>query len=215
MNDAEIHGIFPCPVYLIKRDIDLSSREEKDISRIIKRGVYKNYGNSTTEDHNIFNNRLEKIKRFCELHLDNYIKQIIVPNKKINLYITQSWLNVTKPNEFHHEHFHQNSIISGVFYVSTVENDSITFFDPNSKIKNLIKITTNEYNPFNSTDMTFSVKDNQLILFPSWMNHSVQANKSTKDRISISFNTFVRGSIGVSDDLNELVLVGEPQETSG
>ena len=115
-------------------------------------------------------------------------------------------MNVTKPSEFHHEHFHQNSIISGVFYVSTVENDSITFFDPNSKVKNLIKITTNEYNPFNSTDMTFPVKDNQLILFPSWMNHSVQANKGTKDRISISFNTFVRGSIGVSDDLNELVL---------
>ena len=34
-------------------------------------------------------------------------------------------------------------------------------------------------------------KENSLVLFPAWLQHSVDASASDDDRISISFNMFI------------------------
>ena len=60
---------------------------------------------------------------------------------------------------------------------------------------------------WNSDNWIFSINNNQLVLFPSWLEHSVPKNKkASADRISISFNTFVRGNLGKRDTLTELIL---------
>ena len=208
-NQAHIiHGLFPCPIYIAKRDANLSPKEAKEIRKIIdKEGMYKNAGNSTSNNTDIFNGKLKKIKQFCEEQLNVYVKEVINPKEEVEFYITQSWLNVTKPGGYHHEHSHPNSIISGVFYISTEEDDKITFIDPNHKVKELIKFEQEEFNPFNSANWFFSVVTNQLVLFPSWLNHKVEVNeKATTDRISLSFNTFVKGTLGLRTDLTELIL---------
>ena len=114
---------------------------------------------------------------------------------------------MTKPGESHHGHNHPNSIISGVFYVSTVENDKICFFDPN-KINQIIKIPQKEVNYFNSDSLFFDIANLVLLLFSSSIVHSVEPNEqATTDRISISFNTFAKGTFGDKDGLSELVLL--------
>ena len=114
---------------------------------------------------------------------------------------------MTKPGGYHHHHFHQNSIISGVFYISTEEDDKITFSDPNTKVRELIKFEPKEYNVWNSSIWSFPVATNELILFPSWLSHQVRVNeKATTDRISLSFNTFVGGTLGKESDLTKLIL---------
>ena len=206
-GDEAIHGVFPCPVYIVKRDSNLSPKEEKEIGKIVKEGMYKNTGNVSSSNSYIFNGKLKKIKQFCEQQLKKYVEQVIVPREELDFYITQSWLNITKPGEHHHEHSHANSIISGVFYISTEEDDKITFTDPNIKLKSLIKFEQEEYNIWNSGIWFFPSVTNELMLFPSWLNHKVDTNeKATTDRISISFNTFVRGTLGTRKDLTELIL---------
>jgi len=205
-NDV-IYGIFPCPVYIVKRDTNLSPKEEKEIERIVKEGMCRNYGNSTSNNSDIFNGKFKKLKQFCEQQLKIYVKEVINPKEELDFYITQSWLNITKPGEYHHEHSHQNSIVSGVFYISTEEDDKITFSDPNHKIKELIKFEQKEFNAWNSISWFLPANNNELVLFPSWLNHSVTPNeKATTDRISISFNTFVRGVLGIQNDKNKLIL---------
>ena len=203
-----IHGVFPTPVYIVKRDTNLSPKEAKEIRKIIdKEGMYINVGNTTSNNSYIFNGKLKNIKQFCEEQLNIYVKEVINPKEELDIYITQSWLNITKPGEFHHEHSHQNSIVSGVFYISTEEDDKITFSDPNVKLRELIKFEQKEYNPFNSSSWFFPSITNELILFPSWLNHKVEVNeKATTDRISISFNTFVKGTLGSRIELTELIL---------
>ena len=206
-DSAKLHGIFSIPVYIAKRDSDLTSNEEKDISSIVKEGMGKNTGNSVSENSYIFNDKLEKIKEFCEQQLKIYVEQVIVPKKEVDFYITQSWLNITKPGEYHHLHTHQNSIISGVFYIAAEEDDKITFSDPNTKLKGMIKFEKKAYNTVNSDTWWFPSIANELVLFPSWLNHQVNVNeKATKDRISISFNTFVKGNLGSQTNLTELLL---------
>ena len=201
-----IHGLFPCPVYIVKRDSNLSPKEEKEIGKIVKEGMYKNTGNVSSSNSYIFNGKLKNIKQFCEEQLKIYVKEVINPKEELDFYITQSWLNITKPGESHHEHSHSNSIISGVFYILTEENDSITFSDPNVKVKEVIKFDV-EFNIWNSAYATIPIKTNELLLFPSWLDHKVMPNeKATSNRISISFNTFVRGTLGKENELYKLVL---------
>jgi uncharacterized protein (TIGR02466 family) len=211
--------MFPTPVYVIKRDSNLTSGEEKEIEEIIKSGMHLNYdppnsGNSSSNNSHIFdspyfsvNGNLEKIKQFCEQQLKIYVEELIIPREEIEIYITQSWLNVNKPGEFHHQHSHSNSILSGVFYISTEEGDSITFTDPNFDLKHVLRIEPEKFNVWNSSICSSPSITNELILFPSWLIHQVEPNeKATTDRISISFNTFVKGTLGSRDGLTELIL---------
>ena len=205
--EHKIICLFSSPVYLTKRDSNLSPKEEKEIRKIVKEGMHKNSGNSASDNSDIFNGKLKKIKQFCEEQLKIYVEQVIVPKEELDFYITQSWLNITKPGEHHHEHSHANSIISGVFYISTEEDDKITFSDLNTKVRDLIKFEKKEFNIWNSASWFFPSVTNQLLLFPSWLDHKVDINeKATTDRISISFNTFVKGTLGSRKDLTELIL---------
>ena len=202
-----IYNIFPCPIYRTKREPALLPKEEKEIKEIFDKGIYSNMYNSSTEDTYIFNSKLKNLKHFCEEHIKLYVNKIISPKNKLEFYITQSWLNISKPGESHHSHSHPNSIISGAFYIATEETDEITFSDPNFRVKEILALEQKEYNIWNSGTCSFSVNNNELVLFPSWLHHGVEANeKATTNRISLSFNTFIRGKIGDKKLLTELIL---------
>jgi uncharacterized protein (TIGR02466 family) len=201
----ETVGLFPIPVYVTKEDSNLIP--EKEIKKIIQEGMQKNAGNSSSVNTYIFNENLKELKQFCEHHIKKYVEEILSPTEELDFYITQSWLNITEPGEGHHVHFHSNSIISGVFYLATVEEDNIIFEDPNDKIRDNIKIESKRFNVWNATKWIFPVRNNELILFPSWLKHGVDLNeKATTDRISISFNTFVKGTLGAWCKSTELTL---------
>ena len=205
----EFFSIFPCPVYKGKEYV-IGKNEEEEFKKIVEQsGMHKNIGNHTSDNSNILDSKkLKNLKQYCKAQVDIYAKEVISPKEELDFYITQSWLNVTQPGGFHHEHWHQNSLISGVFYVNVQEGDDIMFNDPNVMIKTAIKIPPKEHNLWNSPQWFFPVENNQLVLFPSWLHHGVGVNeKATADRISFSFNTFVRGTLGDEEQmLNQLIL---------
>jgi uncharacterized protein (TIGR02466 family) len=208
-DNHAIEGLFPSPLYVTKRDSNSDSIEEKEIEDIIKEGMTRrnNVLDQRTCNTYIFDTKLKNLKEFCEQHIKTYVKEVLNPEEELDFYITQSWLNVVEPDGNIEYHCHENSIISGVYYISTVEDDRICFHDPNAKIKGLIKFEPKEYNLWNSVTWFIPVSNNLLLLFPSWFEHAVKPNeKATTDRISISFNIFVKGTIGTKDDLNVLNL---------
>ena len=202
-----VDHLFPIPLYRTNRVVDLDSLETKDIDDIIEAGMRRNFLNSFSKNTHIFDTKLYNLKNFCEKHIKTYVEELINPTEELDFYITQSWLNITKPGESHQPHWHSNSIISGVFYVSTVENDRLYFYDPNYKTKRIIELGIKEYDVWNSAQWSINISDNVLVLFPSWIDHFVEPNeKQTKDRISLSFNTFAKGFFGSRGTLNELIL---------
>ena len=137
-------------------------------------------------------------------HINNYFEKIIDTSDNITPYITQSWFNYTEENEFHHQHSHYNSVISGVFYFDAIkEEDSIVFHKNNN---DQISLTPKNYNLYNSTIWGFDVEKGDLILFPSTLEHSVKKKKGKNLRISLAFNVFIKGIIGKKEDLNELYI---------
>ena len=207
-NDFEIIDMFPTPVYKAKRDVDLDSikQEEKEIKDIIKEGLDRNEFNSITVNTYIFNTKLKNIKEFCEKHIKIYVKEIIKPKEEMDFYITQSWFHLTEPGEKMHEHTHQNSIISGVFYLSDIEDQKVYFIDASVNTKERLRIDPLEYNAWNASSWFVPIEKNNLLLFPSWIPHKVSPNDSTVVRISLAFNVFARGIFGDVGNINKLIL---------
>jgi len=206
--DYQIESLFPLPLYITKRDPDLNSTEKKEIEDIIKEGSRK-VGNLDhyTDNTYIFNTKLKNLKDFCEQHINTYVKQVINPRGELDFYITQSWLNVVEPGGIIPLHWHSNSIISGVFYIATTEDDRIIFYDTRINTYNMIHLEPKEYNFWNADNRSFSVNNNSLVLFPSWMKHNTYLNKkASTDRISLAFNVFAKGNFGMKGTLNELIL---------
>jgi uncharacterized protein (TIGR02466 family) len=152
----------------------------------------KNQFNNVSIDSQILKNKkLINLNIFINKVLNNFLQNFYKPKNNLEIYITESWLNVTQEKEQHHNHKHVNSFLSGVFYLKTNLNDSITFFN---KYENF-EIETVEYNDFTAAKSDINVKDNQLILFPSSIEHSVKVNNCKDPRVSIAFNTFLRGNV--------------------
>lgn len=143
-----------------------------------------------------------EIKRLISDAIIEYTKDIMVWTSN-DFYITQSWLNVNPPGSIHHTHYHYNSILSGTFYVQTTEDDSILF---NYDAKETLKLTPSSYNIWNSDSWSVPVTSGMIVLFPSKLMHGVKQNTSNIERISIAFNTFVKGQLGTDETLTLLDL---------
>jgi len=197
-----IYNLFPTAVGHYNIDRKLTKTEKKFLVELEKK---ENEGNKTSSDHYVLGSpKLSKLKGFLEDSLKEYIDQTINPVESNELYVTQSWVNYTKEGEYHHKHTHSNSIVSGVFYVDTVpDRDRINFFKDGYST---IKPETKDWNSYNSESWWYETKPGDLYLFPSSLPHSVFTVPKGKTRISLSFNTFIRGSVGVDSDLTELRL---------
>tara|TARA_R110000803_G_scaffold48310_3_gene100344 strand:+ start:1978 stop:2601 length:624 start_codon:yes stop_codon:yes gene_type:complete len=206
--DAKFHRMFSVPV--LQTAPYKFSKEELDIVRNEKNNIMDNVGkNVSTTDTSVFK-KLPKMYEFCNYHLQYYIRELIKVIPDIEFYITQSWINFNPKGSFHHTHYHPNSLISGVFAIQN--NSNIPFIldrPPPAKIfDNLLTVYDySELNEFNSAKTTIDLPTGTLILFPSKLFHQVPENKETEDRITLAFNTFLKGKLGgPSSFLGELKL---------
>jgi uncharacterized protein (TIGR02466 family) len=202
--EATINGIFPTPIYTSKIDRDITTKELSFIDKI-KLDTYNNEGNKTSNNNYILNNEeFKNLKEELDVRVQDYFNKVISPSNKITPYITQSWLNYTETNQYHHKHQHPNSLISGVFYINcNEEHDKIKFFNDKYSI---IKPEVKDWNVWNSETWWFSVKTGDVILFPSSLTHMVETKQGTNTRISLAFNVFIKGIVGNNKNLTELKL---------
>ena len=100
------------------------------------------------------------------------------------------WININGKYDYNTPHDHQNSVLSGTYYVQVPEEnmgnlilhrgDNAEFF-LNSKVER-------EPTMVNASMVPCPVKESMFYLFPSWVKHSVERNNTDSERISIAFN---------------------------
>ena len=164
-----------------------------------------NLGNKTSIGSYVLNKEnLSQLKSDLNNCINEYLIDVIKCNDDVKLYITQSWVNTTNKNQYHHIHEHPNSILSGVIYIDANENfDKINFYRPYQRYQQ-IKINPDIHNLYDNEEWSMPVKSKQIIVFPSYMTHGVDFKQGNNTRISIAFNTFIKGKIGSNLDLTEL-----------
>ncbi len=102
--------------------------------------------------------------------------------------ITGCWATVLARGAAHKAHSHPNNYLSGVYYVRTPPGaDTINFHDPRNQA-GVIRPPVVELTAENTDQVVIRVADGTLLLFPSYLEHSVDANTSEEERVSISFN---------------------------
>ena len=132
--------------------------------------------------------------------LNQYFEEIYSPARpeEVRLKLTQSWTNVTEPGENHHQHYHPNSVISGVIYINAdIDSDEIVFSNTKETVWEFV---VKNKNAFNSRQYHLPVATGFMVLFPSQMFHGVPETTSKTPRISLAFNSFFEGKFGIEND---------------
>ena len=125
-------------------------------------------------------------------HINNYIKDVF--NKYGWEYIdtkvvcTSMWAIINKKGNFNIEHTHPNNYLSAAYYVKAPKNCG-NFKATNPNILNRhIRAKAEQPNELNSNSASIKINEGDLIIFPAYLPHSVEENKSDEDRVIVSFN---------------------------
>jgi uncharacterized protein (TIGR02466 family) len=132
---------------------------------------------------NKYEDILSEFLDFVDWEIQQYCKS--VSWKHSDYRFIHSWMNMTQKDTYQEWHIHANSTISGVYYHNTsVEQGGIIFKNPNPYV-HLNVFPGLESHP---AGIHFAPEPNTLFLFPSWMEHKTDRNRSDRDRTSIAFN---------------------------
>lgn len=141
-----------------------------------------------SEDNNLkllnswFEDCVEYVRQDQELPFDKIV-------------ITQMWANKAEVNEWHQAHFHANSYLSAVFYLTDSEN-GLTWFSRENEWYDFFLLKDGFSAPANKKEFVYKEKPRagKLIIFPSNVLHSVEQNMDlTSPRYTIAFNSFPEG----------------------
>ena len=100
------------------------------------------------------------------------------------------WANINPPGGLNQPHIHPNALFSGVYYVKSQPNcGRLKVMDPRPGVQ-FIMPTRKPGNPGKDMwrDVNIEPVVGRIIMFPAWLWHSVEPNKSNDIRISVSFN---------------------------
>lgn len=191
---------------------DMSSLVNFDIinEEYEKAEFVNNVGNLISADKKFLDKPyLQGAKEFFTTECERYLTASF-PIKEMftGLKITDSWANKTLPNDGHHEHTHPFSVVSGVlflddnpdnlnFYIEGYTPD-IPFFVTKSRSYVPLSVLLQDLN-VNLSECN-NLK-NHLLMFLSNSYHFVKPiSENSKERRTISFNTFWRGKTGFLND---------------
>jgi|TARA_R110000822_G_scaffold102309_1_gene228670 uncharacterized protein (TIGR02466 family) len=109
-------------------------------------------------------------------------------------YLGSMWANINFLEGFNKQHMHPNSLWSGVYYVKTSENcGDLIIEDPKSVGLMMMPNREEPIPKYAAREIHYKPVAGRLIMFPAYLNHCVEANKSNDIRISISFNFLQKG----------------------
>lgn len=202
---GEVFGIFPTPILKLKMDRDFTKEEIDFIynqeDKIPPPPYTIHLGNNATSNKKILEHpEMSDLKKLVQDCLNQWCINVYAPSnpQSFKLKITQSWLNYTKPGEHHDRHYHPNSIVSGAIYIDTNSiQDQIIF---NSGKRYDFYIPWASLNSFNSMESIIYLSKKDIVLFPSSLSHSVPENTGTNTRVSLAFNSFFEGTLGMSSN---------------
>tara|TARA_B100001057_G_scaffold478929_1_gene549946 strand:- start:547 stop:1149 length:603 start_codon:yes stop_codon:yes gene_type:complete len=186
--------LFPTPVWTLNFDNYNHINEEmykliKDQQNNDEKGSIKsNIKGWHSKDFNLEDNTIQQFIKFISPSIKEVMEDMKWEQEKQTVKINNMWAIINTGGSANHRHQHGNSTISGAYYVRAPRNcGDIIFYDPrpapiyshpNVESPNMLNAQVNGISP----------KEGALVLFPSYLDHSVNENLSNEERIVISFN---------------------------
>ena len=185
---------FPTPVWTLQLDNYQSINEQ--MYKFIKtnqskdqEGISKsNIKGWHSKDFDMQENELKNFIKFILPAIEQVITDMNWEKQKQSVNINNMWAIINTGGAANLRHQHGNSTISGAYYVRAPKNSGdIVFYDPRPAPVYTYPKAVNP-NLLNAQVNGISPKEGALVLFPSYLDHSVNENHSNEERIVISFN---------------------------
>ena len=186
--------LFPTPVWTINLESYEKINEQmynyiKSNKKIDEKGISKsNVKGWHSNDFNLNDKDPQNFIAFILPAIENVMNDMNWDKEKQTAKISNMWAIINTGGAANLRHQHGNSTISGAYYVRAPNKcGDIVFYDPrpapvysypNVKSPNFLNAQVNGISP----------KEGALVLFPSFLDHSVNENESNEERIVISFN---------------------------
>jgi uncharacterized protein (TIGR02466 family) len=211
MHKSEVLELFPTPVYTTMLPVELSAvipfLDKQDMNTGADEA---NYGRRSLDSYVLSKPECSDLKDFILKHVQDFGDNTLMYDYE-SYKMSQSWVSHKIPGQHHTMHTHPNSLISGVFYYGPSEEKTpaIKFhkmvasynqgsISPKSKIDK-------RNSKFAWTEFSINFQPGLLVLFPSYLHHSVPVNTSNSVRCSLAFNVVPSHGLGDESSLTELL----------
>lgn len=196
LKESQILKLFSHPIFKYK--IENYEKLNKELSEFIyklnesdKIGVKKsniNGWHSKSFDLNDLDNIPNKFLN----HISNNIKDVFKnygwvynPSK---IMCSSMWAIINKKGNYNMEHSHSNNYLSAAYYVKAPKNcGNFKASNPSIINRNLFP-RSNQTTELSSNSASIKITEGDLLIFPAYLPHSVEENKSDEDRVIVSFN---------------------------
>ena len=193
--------LFPTPVWTLQ--LENFENINREIYTFVKRvqaqdekGIIKSNNKGWhSKDFNLNDTDPKKFINNISPSIEKVMKDMNWETNKQTIKISNMWAIINKGGSTNSRHQHGNSTISGAYYVRAPENcGDIVFYDPRPAPV-FYYPTAVSSNLLNAQVNSITPKEGALILFPSYLDHSVNENLSNNERIVISFNIVIQTQI--------------------
>lgn len=100
----------------------------------------------------------------------------------------RAWLCGSGPNYTMRSHNHANSAVSFVFYFQAEEGGDLILHDPRANANRGYRAEFQE--AFGLKDIEWTPQSGDIIMFPSFLYHSVLKNRGTSTRIAVALDFY-------------------------
>ena len=185
---------FSTPVWVSKIDNYKETNEKiyhyiKNLHSADNKGIIKsNVKGWHSDDFNMKDKNVIDFIRLISPNINSALNDMNWDISKQTVKISNMWAIINTGGASNSRHHHGNSDISAAYYVRAPKNSGeIVFYDPRPAPVFSHPLSTNS-NSLNAMVNSITPVEGGLVLFPSYLDHSVNANLSNEERIVISFN---------------------------
>lgn len=199
MTDSKQLLVFSTPV--IVEEIDDAEEINRELEKLIARrravdrGVQRSNaggGWHSTQDFprwsgEVGRRLIQKVANLARAHTT------AVAGASSRPWVIEGWVNVSGPGASNKHHVHGGSFWSAVYYVRAPESDSgqLVLHDPRMPALRMYSPTLRFKGAGPEQVLRLKPRSGTIVMFPSWLTHSVEPWEGEGERISIAFNIMV------------------------
>lgn len=196
-NQRQLHQLFPVGVQI--SEIPGAAQLNRDLiadMEKVRKSVPNNRPDSwscsvyttISSGHDLFQyDSVKKLRDHIMSEGNAFADAYGLERRKFPLRLQDCWVNVYEKGDGQEVHNHANSVVSGIYYVAAPEGSGeLMFHSPMAD--NMYEPPKSDLNPMNTPTTTLTPQAGMMILFRSWLRHSVMPSTGKGPRISIAFN---------------------------